>query len=127
MERQEIQNYINNFRRLFSQYLKPDVGIQSTVFPYDKGSIIVYELGINLQNKDDIRSNSKEVFEALKRTNLFENEKNEQTQLFLGTNIFLIKNKIVVIKDMNLNEWSEEKAKLDIDKILSPNKDKING
>jgi hypothetical protein len=127
MDRQEIQNYINNFRRLFSRYLKPDVGIQSTVYPYDKGSVIVYELGLNLQNKDDLRSSSKEITEALKRTNLFENEKGEQIHSFIGTNILLIKNKIVVIKDDNSKEWTEEKAQLDIEKIIQPSKDKING
>jgi hypothetical protein len=127
MDRQEIQNYINNFRRLFSRFLKPDVGIQSTVYPYDKGSVIVYELGLNLQNKDDLRSSSKEITEALKRTNLFENEKGEQNHSFVGTNILLIKNKIVVIKDDNSKEWTEEKAQLDIEKIIQPSKDKING
>lgn len=127
MDRQEIQNYINNFRRLFSRFLKSDVGIQSTVYPYDKGSVIVYELGLNLQNKDDIRSNSKEITDALKRTNLFENEKGEQVHSFAGTNILLIKNKIVVIKDDNTKEWTEEKAQLDIDKIIQPSKDKVNG
>jgi hypothetical protein len=127
MDRQEIQTYINNFRRLFSRFLKPDVGIQSTVYPFDKGSVIVYELGLNLQNKDDLRSNSKEITEALKRTNLFENEKGDQIHSFVGTNILLIKNKIVVIKDENPNEWTEEKAQLDIEKIIQPSKDKING
>jgi hypothetical protein len=123
MDRQEIQNYINNFRRLFSRFLKPDVGIQSTVYPYEKGSVIVYELGLNIQNKDDLRSSSKEITEALKRTNLFENEKGEQNHSFIGTNILLIKNKIVVIKDDNAKEWTEEKAQLDIEKIIQPSKD----
>lgn len=127
MDRQEIQNYINNFRRLISRFLKPDVGIQSTVYPYDNGCVIVYELGLNLQNKDELRSSSKEITEAFKRTNLFENEKGEQHHSFVGTNILLIKNKIVVIKDDNSKEWTEEKAQLDIEKIIQPSKDKING
>jgi hypothetical protein len=127
MDKQEIQNYINNFRRLFSRFLKPDVGIQSTVYPYDKGGVIVYELGLNLKNKDDLRSSSKEIKEALKRTNLFENVKGEQIHSFVGTNILLIKNKIVVIKDDSAKEWTEEKAQLDIEKIIQPSKDKING
>lgn len=126
MDRQEIQTYINNFRRLFSRFLKPDVGIQSIVYPCDKGSVIVYELGLNLQNKDDIRSKSREITDALKRTNLFENEKGEHVHSFAGTNILLIKNKIVVIKDENTKEWTEEKALLDIEKIIQPSKDKVN-
>ena len=126
MDRQEIQNYINNFRRLISQFLKPDVGIQSIIYPYDNGVVIVYELGLNLQNKDDFRSNSKDVFEALKRTNLFENDEHNNSS-FGGTNIFLIKNKIVVIKDEKPQEWSEERARLDIGKIITTTKEKTNG
>lgn len=126
MERQEIQTYINNFRRLISQFLKPNVGIQSIIHSYDKGVVIVYELSLNLQNKDDFRSDSKDVSEALKRTNLFENEEHN-TSSFGGTNIFLIKNKIVVIKDDKSQEWTEEKAQLDINRILTPIKEKTNG
>lgn len=127
MDRQEIQNYINNFRRLFSRYLKSDVGIQSTVFPFDKGSVLVNELGINMPNKDEIRSNSKEISEALKRTNLFENENGEHINSFVGTNILLIKNKIVIIKDANEKEWSEEQSQLDIEKIIQQINNKVNG
>jgi hypothetical protein len=127
MERQEIQSYINNFRRHITRFLKSDVGIQSTAYPYVKGGVIVCELGVNLLSKDEIRSQSKDILEALKRTNLFEDEKGEQIQSFVGTNILLIKNKIVLIKDNNEKEWTEIKAEEDIEKILSPSKDKVDG
>ena len=70
MEKQDIQKYINNFRRLFSSYLKPNVGMQTTVYPFDKGAIIVVELNINSLNKDELRASSINIQEALKKTNL---------------------------------------------------------
>lgn len=127
MDRQDIQNYINNFRRYLSGFLKSDVGLQTTVYPYGEGCVIVCELGINLLSKDEIRTQSKDIAEALKRTTIFEQEKGEHTQSFLGTNIILTKNKIVLIKDDNDKEWTEDKAQQDISKILSPSKEKVNG
>lgn len=122
MDKQDIQNYINNFRRLFSSFLKPDVGMQSIVYPYDKGAVIVFELNIKSLSKDEIRSASLDAYDAIKRTNLFENEKGEHLQNFVGTNIILTKNKIVVIKDDNSKEWILSKVEEDIDKIVKPSK-----
>lgn len=120
MEKQDIQKYINNFRRLFSSYLKPNVGMQTTVYPFDKGAIIVVELNIETLNKDDIRTKSNDIQDALKRTNLFESEKKEDIHNFVGTNIILIKNKVVFIKDNNLSEWTLNKVEQDIEKIVKP-------
>lgn len=120
MEKQDIQKYINNFRRLFSSYLKPNVGMQTTVYPFDKGAIIVIELNIETLNKDDIRTKSNDIQDALKRTNLFESEKKEDIHNFVGTNIILIKNKVVFIKDNNLSEWTLNKVEQDIEKIVKP-------
>ena len=120
MEKQDIQKYINNFRRLFSSYLKPNVGMQTTVYPFDKGAIIVIELNIETLNKDDIRTKSNDIQDALKRTNLFESEKKEDIHNLVGTNIILIKNKVVFIKDNNLSEWTLNKVEQDIEKIVKP-------
>lgn len=120
MEKRVIQNYINNFRRVFSNRLKPNVGMQSTVYPFDNGAIIIFELNLNSSNKDDIRTLSKDIYEAFKRTNLFENESGEHLHSFSGTNIILIKNKIVFIKDNSSSEWTLEAVDNDIYKIVKP-------
>jgi hypothetical protein len=120
MEKQDIQNYINNFRRVFSSRLKPNVGMQSTVYPFDSGAIIVFELNLNSSNKDEVRTLSKDIYDAFKRTNLFENEKGEHLHSFAGTNIILIKNKIVLIKDNNSSEWTLGAVDNDIYKIVKP-------
>ena len=91
-----------------------------TVYPFEKGAIIVFELNVNSLNKDDIRTSSNDIYEAFKRTNLFENDKNEPLHSFAGTNIILIKNKIVLIKDNNLSEWTLDKVENDIEKIVKP-------
>ncbi|MGV8992787.1 MAG: hypothetical protein ACOH1O_01710 [Flavobacterium sp.] len=120
MEKQDIQKYINNFRRLFSSYLKPNVGMQTTVYPFDKGAVIVIELNLNFLNKDEVRGVSSDIQESLKKTNLFESEKRESLHSFVGTNIILIKNKVVFIKDNNSSEWTLSKVEEDIEKIVKP-------
>ena len=94
--------------------------MQTTVYPFDKGAIIVIELNIETLNKDDIRTKSNDIQDALKRTNLFESEKKEDIHNFVGTNIILIKNKVVFIKDNNLSEWTLNKVEQDIEKIVKP-------
>jgi hypothetical protein len=94
--------------------------MKSTVFPFDKGAVIVIELNIDSLNKDDIRAKSNDIQDALKKTNLFESEKKEDIHNFVGTNIILVKNKVVFIKDNNLSEWTLSKVEQDIDKIVKP-------
>lgn len=118
MDKQVINQYLNNFRRLFSRYLKSDVGIQTTTYPFNGGAIIVIELGFGIPTKEEIRSNSINLQNAMIRTNLFEHP--EETQEIPGTTIVLSKNKIVIMKTEDEEQWNEETAKSDIDKIISP-------
>ena len=68
MDRLIINLYLNNFRRLFSRYLKSNVGIQTTTYPFGEGAIMIIELGFGIPTKEEIRSNSNDLQEAMRRT-----------------------------------------------------------
>lgn len=125
IEKQVLNQYLNNFRRLFSRFLKSGVGIQTTSFPFNEGIVIVVELGIGIPTKEESRTNSKDLKEALMRTNLFEG--NDTPQEIPGTTIILSKNKIVILKNDDADQWNEEAVKVDISNIIKPIKRKING
>ena len=112
-----ITEYLNNFRRYLSKYLKSGVGVQTISYPFDKGAIIVIELGMGVPTKDDSRSQSLDLKEALTRTNLFENI-NDVPEI-PGTSILLLKNKIVLLKTDKLNQWGEGSAQTDVTKIIN--------
>lgn len=121
MEKNKIQHYINNFRRKISPYLKKDIGFKAIVFPYSKGTVIVFEFGANTQTKDEYRTESKGVGEVFKRAkiNAFGDIPSDNLK-FEGTNTLMFDNNIAVIKDEKENEWTDKQAAIDVNKILSP-------
>lgn len=116
MDRQIINLYLNNFRRLFSRYLKSNVGIQTTTYPFWEGAIMIIELGFGIPTKEEIRSNSNDLQEAMRRTNLFEHP--DASQEIPGTTIVLSANKIVILKTSDEAQWTEDAIAEDIDKII---------
>jgi hypothetical protein len=118
VEKQIINQYLNNFRRLFSHFLKSGVGVQITTFPFNEGVVIVVELGLEIPTKEENRASSKNLKEALIRTNLFEGT--DTPSEIPGTSIILSKNKIVILKTNNEDQWNEDAIKADIDNIIKP-------
>lgn len=125
VEKQVLNQYLNNFRRLFSRFLKSGVAIQTISFPFNEGMVIVVELGMEIPTKEESRTNSKDLREALKRTNLFEG--NDTPQEIPGTSIILSKNKIVILKNDDESQWTEEAVKVDIENIIKPIERKSHG
>lgn len=120
MNRETIQDYINNFRRSISPFLKKNVGLKSIVFPYDKGVILAFEFGINGQNKDEFRSESNSVSEAFSRAKITSFGAINNNFTFGGTNLIMDANQVVLIKDFEPKEWTDKQSKIDVNKILSP-------
>lgn len=125
IEKSLHNQYLNNFRRLFSFYLKSGVGIQTASYPFEEGVVIVVELGFGIPTKEEVRKNSKDLREALGRTNLFEGDVTPQE--IPGTTIILSKNKIVILKSNNHDQWDENAVKSDIETIIKPIKKEVDG
>ncbi|WP_411831017.1 hypothetical protein [Mariniflexile sp. AS56] len=123
MEKKKIQQYINNFRRKISPYLKKNMALKAIVYPYLKGAIVVFEFGGGTQTRDEYRTESKNIGEALKRAkiNAFGEIVSDNIK-FEGTNTVMFDNNIALIKDLNDNEWTDKQAAIDVNKILSPKK-----
>jgi hypothetical protein len=118
VEKQVINQYLNNFRRLISRFLKSGVGVQAISYPFNEGAVIVVELGMGIPTKEEGRTMSKDLRDALIRTNLF--EESDVLPEIPGTSIILSKNKIVILKTDNDNQWNEDAVKTDIDNIMRP-------
>ena len=128
MDKENIQNYLNNLRRFLSPYLQPNIAFQTNVYPFNEGAIIVIVFGYNMPNQDKFIMDSASFVEARNKVNLLElNGFGEQVH-FGGTNIFMNANRIVLVKDFENKEWTEEKVKEDVLKFLTPSKiSKTNG
>ena len=123
VDRQVVIEYLNNFRRLLSKYLKSGVGVQTISYPFDNGVIIVVELGSGIATKDENRTKSNNLREALSRTNLF--EETDFVPEIPGTSILLSMNKIVILKTVDSKQWSEDSAKEDITNVINAIRSKV--
>lgn len=123
VDRQVVIEYLNNFRRLLSKYLKSGVGVQTISYPFDNGVIIVVELGSGIATKDENRTKSNNLREALYRTNLF--EEIDSVPEIPGTSILLSMNKIVILKTVDSKQWSEDSAKADVTNVINAIRSKV--
>lgn len=120
-DRRLIQSYINDFRRLLSRYLKPGIGLASTVYPAEAdGAILEFTLGSDIRNDDEYRSTYKSVNDALPELKQHAFAGNLGGLRFSGTNFILEPNRIILIKGGNSSgEWNPDGAAADIGRIVS--------
>ena len=122
MDKQIIQKYLNNFRRLFSPYLVKDVNFKTVVFPSNDGAIIEIIFSKFSPAKDEFRKSEIKLSDSLKRIEQHAFGGNLDGFHFVGTNYLLENEKIFIIKDNNSLEWTAKKAQEDVFKLLNPKK-----
>lgn len=120
MERKKYQSYINNFRRRLAVYLKPGIGLNCSIYPSDDdGGILEFVIGDAVENDDIYKEPSKSLGAALKNIEQKAFGGNLEGFNFGGTNTVLEVNRIILIKDSNSNEWSDEAAAKDVNNLIS--------
>lgn len=119
MDNQIINSYLNNFRRFLGKYLKPGVGMTTTTYPHPEGAVIVLKLGFGISTQSELKGESESLAEALTKTTLFEGKPNN-SKTNIGTSIILSKNKIILIKDNDQNQWNEDSARKDVNRVVKP-------
>lgn len=123
MQNQDIlQSYVNNFRRHFSVYLRPSVGMTCEIFPaVANGAIFVFTMGQNVQNIDKFmptETNVSSAFFKIPQNSIDIDNPNAKLH-FSGTNVILEGNRIILIKgDDDISEWNDIAASIDVKKSL---------
>lgn len=116
-----LQSYINDYRRHFSKYLKPGIGLKSIVHPAKgAGAIIEFIFIVDGKNEDEFLSNENNILYALKKIkqNAFAGEL--QGFKFLGTNLIFEAGRIIVIKGEDaIEQYSDRAAFEDVEKVVS--------
>jgi hypothetical protein len=126
--RETLQNYVNNFRRNVSPYLKPNIGIQANIYPCSQdGAIIEIKFIPSGTSCDNYESTSGTLSAALSSVNQNAFAGSLSSFHFSGTNLIMDPNRIILIKDNSLNQWDEQQARKDIKAILSPGQNETGG
>ena len=115
MNKDNIQNYINNFRRRLAPFLKPSVGVLCKIFPADdEGAILEFTIGLGIENDDNYEEVSPSLGKALAQVHQRAFGGNLEGFRFGGTNTIFEENRVIYMKDASSEEWSDEAAAKDV-------------
>lgn len=115
MEKEVINRYITNFRRHIAPFTKKDVSVKATVYPYINGALVVFEMKLNASSNTEYKSESDNMQEAMKKSDLFDNPK-EATEI--KSKIIWGRNLVVIIKCSDNELWTENAAKADVNALM---------
>lgn len=120
-KRDNIQSYINNFRRHLTPYLKPGIGVVSVIHPAQKpGAILEFKLGPAHGNDDEYKNVQTSVNDALRNINQSAFGGNLGGFHFSGTNYVIEDGRIIVIKgEDGIDEWDDQAAQRDVSQLLA--------
>lgn len=112
MNKELITQYISNFKRAMSFFLKRDVAIKAIVYPYANGGIIVFEFLLNDSGNTEFKSESKTMQEAVEKTKLFDKPYSATDEMFTKT--IISGNKVIIVKSSNKDVWNNSAAEKDV-------------
>jgi hypothetical protein len=119
IDKPTIQTYINNFRRKFTVFLKPGIGISCDVRPFEAGgAILEFKIAPQIENKDTYYPVSSSSGQALSQVTQQAFGGNLNGFNFEGTNVILEPDKLIFIKDGSLKEWDNVAAEKDVAQIV---------
>lgn len=119
--RETIDKYVKNFKRYLSRFLKPEIGVRSTIHPStESGAVLEFSLGENVRDEVVYTPSSESVsasFDQLDQQFIA----NPSSVQFSGTSTVLEPNRIILIKgEDDLDEWNDKAAQRDAKKVSKP-------
>ena len=118
MNKNQIQKYINNYRRHLTKNLRSGFGLLCNIYPADNGAILEFVIGNKQVNDDVYHPEVKSIENALGNIKQRAFGGNLSAFTFSGTNTILEDNRIIYIKDLTPNEWSDAAVNKDVNAVL---------
>jgi hypothetical protein len=120
-DKKKIQEYVNNFRRHLSQYLKPGIGLSCKIYPaQEDGAILDFTIGPDISNEDIFKAPKKTVNSILEEVPQRLVSGNFNAIKFSGTNATMEPNRILLIKgEDDPALWDDKGAKSDVERIIN--------
>lgn len=123
MDNRLIIKYTNGFRKSLTNHLKENIGIEIDIYNCGiEGAILNVIFKSNSFSLDREMNNYNSISDALKTIKQNFYGGNLSGLKFKGTNIMMDNNRILIIKDSDPSQWSSEKQREDVNKIIHPPK-----
>lgn len=117
MERKLINSYISEFRKYIKPYMKDSVSLKVIAYPATDGCLMTFEFNLRDNENTDVRSESENIQEAMKRSNLF--DKPQKASAIDGTKMVITPTLLVVLKGVKDSNWETSAAKSDVLKFIN--------
>jgi len=115
----QINRYIDNFRKWLTPYIKPNVSTDIDIYNCgSEGALLVVNFKPSGKNREQVHNNFTSISKALQSQNQSFISGDSIFQ-FHGTNLFMDPEKIFIIKEDNYDEWTDRKSKEDVEKIIN--------
>ena len=116
-----LQEYINNFRRHITPYLKPGVGLTCVSTPaFGQGAVVEFKMAPQVKNEDYFNQAKGTVNDIIKGIPQKLVGGNIDAVRFSGTNISMEPDRIIIIKgEDDPNLYNDKGAKEDVERIVS--------
>ncbi len=98
-------------------HFKPGIGLQTVVFPYSNGTVMVVEASRN-PFKVEFRSDSATLADAIRRTRI-SNVASDDSHSLSGRSVYVTGTKIVLMKSDAAEQWTDDAPMQDSKDILN--------
>ncbi|MFA0570646.1 hypothetical protein [Vibrio gallaecicus] len=118
----KLKKYTESFMKSLARYLKEGLNVSATIHPANSGGAII-EIDITEKNRNEIKviDTVPSINVTLERIDQRMIGGNIQGVTFLGTNVYMDGNRIVIIKgEDDYAHWGNKAVVDDINRIISP-------
>ncbi len=120
IDKELIQDYLNNFRYQISGVLNPDIEISSVVYPCkEDGAIIEFRFGKGIKSVDEYKKPFNRIADALATIEQRAYGGELVSFRFSGTNYIMEFHRLILIKDNSPSEWTMKQANKDALKFIT--------
>ena len=118
----DFNSYYNDFLFWMSKYLRSGWGMEMRIYPFSGGAVIVINMSRGTAHNLVKKGESKNLGDALRRTNLFTEDKIRPiADKGVDNTLYGIisTTQYVLFKNSEPKSWDEASAKEDVDKIIT--------
>lgn len=113
---EDVNYYLNDFRRALSPRLKSGVGIQTIWVAFSEGCVIEIKLGFGIRAKSEKRAETDDLKRAFERIGI--SIDNKLKMKFQSTRYILLKDIVILVKGDDIRLWDKDNASKDVSELI---------
>ncbi|MBD5281040.1 MAG: hypothetical protein HDS35_10950 [Bacteroides sp.] len=117
-QKKTIQEYTVIFKNLMAPYLKPNVAIATTIYPFSCGVVLLFQFNKDADTKTEFMPEVDSLQNVVATYNI-DLKGNDLDKLQEKHSIIFSGRSIVSVKNYNENSWTEKRAESIVKRIIT--------